>query len=83
MYRNIRLIHCPEKEAADQQRSEERITAYILVENEQMPDIRFTSEIVEDFPDEWGLPTLDTVMRMEEKGNYNIGSTESPWPQTW
>ena len=36
--------------------------------NEQMPGIRFTSEIREDFSDEWGLPTLDTVMKMEEKG---------------
>ena len=32
-----------------------------------MPGIKFTSEIREDFPDEWGLPTLDTVMKMEAK----------------
>ena len=47
VYRNSKLIHCPEKEVADQHRSAERITADILVEimNEQMPGIKFTSEI--------------------------------------
>merc|ERR1711895_197308 len=71
VYTNFKLTHCPEKEAADQYRSPERKTADILVEimNEHMPGIKFTSEIREDFPDEWGLPTLDTVMRMEEKGD--------------
>ena len=54
VYRNFKLTHCPEKEATDQFRSPERITADILVEimNEQMPGIKFTSEIREDFPDE-------------------------------
>ena len=68
VYRNSKLTHCPEKEAADQLRYPKRITADIQVElmNEQMPGIKFTSEIREDFPDEWGLPTLDTVMKMEE-----------------
>ena len=70
VYRNSKLTHSHEKGATDQFRSPERITADILVEimNEQMPGINFTSEIREDFPDEWGLPTLDTVMKMEEKG---------------
>ena len=33
-----------------------------------LPGIKFTSEIREVFSDEWGQPTLDTVMKMEEKG---------------
>ena len=36
--------------------------------NELLPGILFTAEIGEEFPGEWGLPTLDTVMRMEVKG---------------
>ena len=78
VYRNSKLTHCPEKEAADQYRSPERITADILVEimNEQMPGIKFTSEIREDFPDEWGLSNLDTVMKMEEKGEM-VGKKRS------
>ena len=34
--------------------------------NELLPGIQFTAEIGEEFPGEWGLPTLDTVMRVSE-----------------
>ena len=64
VYKGGKLGYCREKDILDRNKSDERITADLLLEimNEMLPGIQFTAEIGEEFPGEWGLPTLDTVM---------------------
>ena len=68
VYKDGKLGYCREKDILDRSKSDERITADLLLEimNELLPGIQFTAEIGEEFPGEWGLPTLDTVMRVSE-----------------
>ena len=68
VYKEGKLGYCREKDILDRNKSDERITADLLLEimNELLPGIQFTAEIGEEFPGEWGLPTLDTVMRVSE-----------------
>merc|ERR1712030_184379 len=66
VYKDGKLGYCREKDILDRNKSDERITADLLLEimNELLPGIKFTAEIGEEFPGDWGLPTLGTVVRV-------------------
>ena len=66
IYKDGKLGYCREKDILDRNKSDERITADLLLEimNEILPGIKFTAEIGEEFPSEFGLPTLDAVVRV-------------------
>ena len=51
----------------------EKTTARLLLEvmNSLVEGIVFTAETKEDFPDDWGLPTLDTQWRMVEDEGWS------------
>ena len=50
-----------EDEAADDDGEKATMRVIMSVMNGLVEGIKFTSETRKDFPNEWGLPTLDTV----------------------